>query len=195
MVATATSVLGPANNAPLMSRPQPCAHSIARIRRTAHTAHMPGWGPRGAVGWDMGGSYRSASPRAATSTPGASSSSLTESSVGASPLRRARTAQSVSDWPKGRERGQNAAEGSLAFRVGLRGQCRERAHQRSRDTCPMSLGARIPARYGRGALPHERRPSLGAWGGHLRRRRRRAPKSPDPRNLLLPQQLHVDMLS
>ena len=61
---------------------------------------------------------------------------------------------------------------------------------------PMSLGARIPARYGRGALPHERRPSLGAWGGHLRRRRRRAPKSPDPKNLLLPQQLEqLDMLS
>ena len=43
----------------------------------------------------------------------------------------------------------------------------------------------ILARYGRGALPHERRPSLGAWGGHLRRRRRRAPEQPDPKNLLL----------
>ena len=49
----------------------------------------------------------------------------------------------------------------------------------------MSLGAMILARYGRGALPHERRPSLGAWGGHLRRRRRRAPEQPDPKNLLL----------
>ena len=86
----------------------------------------------------------------------------------------------------------NTANRSKTNGARLRGRWEGYPQRRPRAVCAMVCPFRIPAGLRRSALCYEHPPALGGERGHRIQGRGRAPKSPDPRNLLLPQQL--DML-